>query len=75
MPETLKAAEDGKGVIVRLLETKGTHTEAALTFGTAPKSVTLTNILEDDQEKIATDKEGRIKLTFHPFEIKTIRVE
>jgi alpha-mannosidase len=72
--ETVKAAENGKGAVIRLLETKGTHTEATLTFGTAPKSVTLTNILEDDQEKITTDKEGKIKLTFHPFEIKTIRL-
>ena len=73
VPETLKAAEDGKGVIVRLLETKGTHTEAALTFGSAPKTVTLTNILEDKLSEIPV-KNGGIKLTFHPFEIKTIRL-
>ena len=71
--ETVKASENGKGAVIRLLETKGTHTEATLTFGTAPKSVTLTNILEDKLSEIPV-KNGGIKLTFHPFEIKTIRL-
>ena len=73
VPETLKVAEDGNGYIVRLLETKGTHTEATITFGATPKSVTLTNILEDNKEKLTLSDE-KLELTFHPFEIKTVRI-
>ncbi len=71
--ETIKPCEDGeRAFIARLYESEGglTHTDVKLGF--APRSVELTNMLEEKQQVLASAEQ--FQLTFHPFEIKTLKI-
>lgn len=71
--ETVKPCEDGeRAFILRLYEAEGTmtHTDVALSF--RPKSVELTNMLEEKEAELPAAETFR--LTFRPFEIKTVKV-
>ncbi|MBQ1552383.1 MAG: alpha-mannosidase [Clostridia bacterium] len=70
--EAVKPAEDGGGFVMRLYESEGTKTAATVGFGAAVADATLTNILEDEKEKLPLDG-GELRLTFRPFEIKTVK--
>ena len=72
--DTVKAAEDRSGdVIIRLFESKHAATETELTLNLPALSASLCNLLEEEQEPL-TIKNGRIPLSFHPFEVKSVRV-
>ena len=72
--ETVKGAEDDSGdVIVRLYESKRMHTDCTLKTGLPAASAALTNMIEDTAQP-ARLRNGSIKLTFRPFEIKTVRL-
>ncbi|MBU6335154.1 MAG: alpha-mannosidase [Chloroflexi bacterium] len=71
--ETVKRAEDGDGIVVRLFESRRRRGEVRFTAGIALASVEQTNLLEDAGTPIATD--GRhFSLTLRPFEIATLRL-
>jgi len=71
--ETVKQAEDGDGIVVRLFESRRRRGEVRFTAGIALASVEQTNLLEDVGTPIATD--GRhFSLTLRPFEIATLRL-
>ncbi len=71
--EAVKPAEDGSDAFVmRLYECEGTKTAAELRFGVPVKALTLTNILEDALGALPM-ADGKARLTFRPFEIKTIK--
>ena len=71
--EAVKPAEDGSDAFVmRLYECEGTKTVCALTPGVPVSGVVLTNILEDETEKLSLAN-GSVSLTFRPFEIKTVK--
>lgn len=70
--ETVKPAEDGNGFIARVYETEGCYTSCVLTFDSALKSVFKTDMLEYEDEPINANNNS-IKLSFKPFEIKTLR--
>lgn len=70
--EAVKPAEDGDGFIARIYETEGSYTLCDLEFDSALKSVFKTDMLEYNDEQIETNN-NKIKLTFKPFEIKTLR--
>ena len=71
--ETLKPCEEsGHSFIVRAYEAEGAYTHADLRLGFAPKSVELTNMLEEKVQELPAA--SSVKLTFRPFEIKTLRV-
>lgn len=74
--ETVKPAEDGKGIIVRLYEAHGSHAQATLAFAQAPKSVEHVNLLEqsydEDIDLKATGNEATLRI--RPFQIVTLRV-
>jgi alpha-mannosidase len=71
--ETLKPCEDSAhAFIVRLYEAEGAYTHASVQLGFAPKSVEETNMLEEKVEELPAA--GSIRLTFRPFEIKTLRI-
>jgi len=68
--ETVKPCEDAQNAyIMRLYEATGDWTNARLSFGHDVKSVRVCNMLE---EELSEDVGGR--LTFRPFEIKTVKV-
>ena len=67
--ETVKHGEDD-GIILRLYEAMGATSSVTLT--SVGKEMLLTNILEDEQKVLGTD---RVELTFSPFEIKTVKIK
>jgi alpha-mannosidase len=71
--ESVKRAEDGNGMVVRLYEAHGIDVQAAIVFGAPVTKVSTTNLLEDDIEAV-TVKDGRVVVPFKPFEIVTLRV-
>lgn len=72
--DTVKAAEDGSGdIVLRLYECKHADTSAKLTINLPFNSVSLCDMLENEQEQLTTDGSS-INLHFHCFEIKTVRV-
>lgn len=72
--EAVKAAEDIEGAyVLRLYECERNTTNCTLTLPGA-KRVTVTNLLEEDGTELPI-VDGKVNVTFHPFEIKTIVVE
>ncbi|MBN1917303.1 MAG: alpha-mannosidase [Verrucomicrobia bacterium] len=74
--DTIKAAEDGKGTILRLYESHGSHAPVTLTFATAPKSVEHLNLLEEPfADGIDLEHNGaKASFRMRPFQIVTLRV-
>ncbi len=72
--QTIKKAEDGEGLIIRLYETKKIATTASILF-----SENIATVFETDlSEKILSEipkVSDTIQLEFKPFEIKTIRLK
>jgi alpha-mannosidase len=70
--ETVKRAEDGRGVIVRLYECAGCETMAKLEVRLHVKSMELVNLMEGrcDQSKLRAGGE----LRFAAFEIHTVKI-
>lgn len=71
--ETVKQAEDGNGVIVRLYETENARTEACLTWNRPIASVEECNCIEEKQADAAFEN-ARIPFVIKPYEIKTFRI-
>ena len=73
--ETVKPAENGAGrAALRLYECEGTAAEATLTPGFAFRRAYLTDMLEENRVALPAE-EGRIRLRFGAFEIKTVVLE
>ena len=68
----LKAAEDGNGLVVRLVERRGNATEGVL-MTTLPNAV-VTPILATELETCGEPVPAPAYLAFRPFEIKTVRI-
>ena len=73
--ETVKPAEDGDGLIVRLYETDGADAAACIrfAFGDEPKAVQLVDMMEEGGKNLKRNKKG-VQLQFAPHEIHTLRV-
>ena len=72
--ETVKNAEDGDGVIVRLYECCNSRANVNLTLGFDFDNVYLTDLLENEERKLR--KHGRtVNLTLKPFEIVTLKLK
>ena len=73
--DTVKAAEDGSGdTIIRLYESKHAACDACLTLNLPAKAVYACDMLENPSEQLPL-QDGRVKLRFRGFEIKTLRVK
>ncbi len=69
-----KNAEDGEGVILRLVETGGRDTGARLRFPRlAVKSAQLCNGVEDNLRALTSDGSS-LSVSFHPYEVLTVRI-
>ncbi|MBU4199930.1 MAG: alpha-mannosidase [Verrucomicrobia bacterium] len=76
MIETIKPAEDGSPhIIVRLYETMRSATRCVLETSLPFKSAIVTDMLERKTQGKLDARAGKIKLSFRPFEIKTIRLQ
>ncbi len=67
--ETVKYGEDD-GIVLRFYEAIGAT--STITLNAPGKEILLTNILEDHIETLGNDE---VKLTFSPFEIKTVKIK
>lgn len=71
--DTVKQAEVGNDLIVRLYEAHGTATKASLQLQFPFRNVTQVNLMEEQDQ--AADVEGdAVRLAFTPFQIVTLRV-
>jgi alpha-mannosidase len=71
--ETVKRAEDGDGVIVRLYESHRQRGSVTLRTGFPLKAAWQANLLEDNEEPVAVDG-NEIRLTLRPYQIMTLRL-
>lgn len=71
--ETIKPAEDGDGVIVRLYECNRQRGWVTLHSGFALHSAQITNLIEEDQDALEVD-EHRVRLYLKPFQIVNLRL-
>ncbi len=72
--ETVKPAEDGDGLIVRLYEAHNQRGHGSLTFATTIQSVQECNMLESPLQEVP-HMENSFAFQVRPFEIKTFRVQ
>ncbi|MFN7994931.1 MAG: polysaccharide lyase family protein [Bryobacteraceae bacterium] len=72
---TWKLAEDGRGTILRLLETAGRRTTAHIRIpGRQIDAAWQCNAVEDDQQRLDSSRQG-IQVPVGPFQIVTVRIE
>jgi alpha-mannosidase len=71
--ETVKPAEDGDGLIVRLYETHNARAQGTITFASIIASAQECNLLEEAKDQ-ATYEGNTLHFQVRPFEIKTFRV-
>ena len=72
--DTIKAAEDGRGVVVRLYECFGSRGKVNVRFGKQPARVWECNLMEQDEYELPCE-DAQVTLTVKPYEIRTLRVE
>ena len=74
-PAEQDSAEDGSWTVLRLYESAGAEAHDVWVRFAAPLlEVEQSNLMEDPGEKLQGAK-GAVKLDFHAFEIKTLRVK
>ena len=71
--ETVKHAEDGSGIVVRLYESQRQRGPVTLQAGFELAKVERTNLLEAPRETLQTDG-GRVTFHLKPFEIVTLKL-
>lgn len=71
--ETIKQAEDGQGIIVRLYESQRRRGEVTMTTGFPLAEVQRADLLEGSQSEL-TPNGSRFSLTIRPYEIVTLRL-
>ena len=71
--ETVKQAEDGRGVIVRLYETQRKRGVAVLTTAFPVAHAWRTNLLEENQYELEVDGK-QVKVPVKPYQIVTMRL-
>jgi alpha-mannosidase len=71
--ETIKGAEDGNGLIVRLYESQRRRSQVRLHLGFNPGGAWRTNLLEENQTELTPDGNTLI-LSVRPYEIVTLRL-
>ncbi len=71
--ETVKAAEDGHGLIVRLYESQRCRRKVSLNAGFPIHQAWRTNLLEEAQEELVVEGNA-VKFSVRPYQIVTLRV-
>ena len=72
--ETVKRAEDGDGLIVRLYESQRKRGQVEVRFGRDVDSAWITNLLEENESALDVD-DVSIHLNLKPYQIVTLRVK
>ena len=71
--ETVKQAEDGHGIIVRLYETQRKRGVASLSAAFPFAHAWRTNLLEENQFELEVSG-SQVKVPFKPYQIVTLRI-
>lgn len=71
--DTVKGAEDGDGLIVRVYESQGARGEATLDFGFGLKDAAECNLMEDYEHDMPVEGSA-LRFYIKPYEIKTFRI-
>jgi alpha-mannosidase len=71
--DTVKKAEDDRAIIVRMYETHGCHGKRTFATGMPVKRVMETNLMEEE-ERTLTLHNGKVDISFKPFQIVTIKL-
>ena len=69
--ETVKAAENGEGTVLRLYECENARTKVTLTLPEGTTAAYLTNLLEEVESEL-TVVDGTVTFTVKPYEIVTV---
>lgn len=72
--ETVKMAEDGQGVVIRMYEAYGRQTTVTWQYGVEDGPVFECDMMEAPQTEMEV-RDGKITANFHPYEIKTFLVK
>ena len=72
--ETIKRAEDGDGIIVRLYESQRKRGQVQVRFGVELESAWVTNLLEENESALRVDQ-ASIILNLKPYQIVTLRIK
>src|SRR5260221_194460 len=72
--ETVKGAEDGRGIVVRLYETMRFRSDVALVSSFPIAKAWETNLMEKDEQPLEIVNGKEIMLHFTPFQIRTLRL-
>jgi alpha-mannosidase len=70
----LKKSEDSEQIVVRFYEADGFECEARLRFPKPIHRARRTNLIEDDEECLAIDEDGTVRVPVRPWEIVTLKV-
>ncbi|MEX2088593.1 MAG: glycoside hydrolase family 38 C-terminal domain-containing protein, partial [Bacteroidota bacterium] len=71
--DSIKKAEEGDEIVIRLHEAHGQSTRATMEFGVRIEQALECDLLENEVGKLKL-KKTKLPLKFSPFEIKTLRV-
>ena len=71
--ETVKQAEDGNGIVVRLYENQRNRGKITLSFGFNVAEAYHTNLLEENETTLTVEN-NQVKLDITPYQIITLRV-
>ena len=72
--DTVKTSEDGKDVILRIYESHKKSCSAHLKTGWKAEKAFECDMLENKESELKIRKDGKIEVSFKPFEIKTVRL-
>jgi alpha-mannosidase len=72
--ETVKVADDGRGIILRGYESLGGRRRVRLSPGVPCTAAVRTDLLERDGDNVVVEAGGAIELTVRPFELVTLRL-
>ena len=72
--ETVKQAENGDGVVLRMYECENARTKTVVRLPEGAQKAYLTNLLEEVQEELPI-VDGQVTLITKPFEIQTLLVK
>jgi alpha-mannosidase len=71
--ETLKPAEDGRGLILRVYEPHGARGTVTVRLGFGVQPILACNLVEEDGEEVALEGEA-FRFELRPFQIRTFRL-
>ncbi|MBE5767840.1 MAG: alpha-mannosidase [Clostridiales bacterium] len=72
--DTIKGAEDGNGVILRIYESQGARGKVNVALARRPLSIAECNLMEVDEDTIPMNEKG-FSFEIEPYEVRTFRMK